>query len=113
MFLRWMVRRGFPDFGIYTSIQPWELLFPLDIHIQRIANVLGISSRKTPDWKKAEEITEFFAKVHPADPVRADFSLSRLGILRECKTKYVKTLCEVCEIRSICGIYRSGTAKGN
>lgn len=113
MFLRWMVRKNFPDFGIYTSIQPWELLFPLDTHIQRIANILGISARKTPDWKKAEEITDFFAKVDPTDPVRADFSLSRLGILKECKTKYVRALCETCELRTICKIYKSGTAKGN
>ncbi|XDD50897.1 TIGR02757 family protein [Leptospira sp. WS92.C1] len=105
MYLRWMVRKEFPDLGIYTSIPMWELLFPLDIHIQRIASVLEISSRQTADWRKAEEITDFFAKLYPTDPVRADFALSRLGILRKCKTKYKAELCEVCEIRSICRIY--------
>ncbi|MBM9578352.1 TIGR02757 family protein [Leptospira sp. 201903070] len=106
MYLRWMVRKNFPDLGIYNSISQEELLFPLDIHIQRIANVLEISSRKTPDWRKAEEITAFFRRIFPDDPVRGDFALSRLGILRKCKSKYAPELCESCPIKTICAIYK-------
>lgn len=105
MYLRWMVRKEFPDLGIYTTIDSNELLYPLDVHIQRIASVLKISSRSTPDWKKAEEITNFFLKLFPNDPVRGDFALSRLGILRKCKSKYAKELCETCRINSICKVY--------
>ncbi|AOP35143.1 TIGR02757 family protein [Leptospira tipperaryensis] len=105
MYLRWMVRKNFPDLGIYDSISQEELLYPLDVHIQRIASVLEISSRKTPDWKKAEEITAFFRKIFPEDPARGDFALSRLGILRQCKSKYVFELCESCQIRNVCKVF--------
>ncbi|RHX92855.1 TIGR02757 family protein [Leptospira stimsonii] len=106
MYLRWMVRKNFPDLGIYKTISQEELLYPLDIHIQRIASVLDISARKTPDWKKAEEITAFFQRIFPEDPTRGDFALSRLGILRQCKSKYVPELCESCPIQQICSIYK-------
>lgn len=106
MYLRWMVRKDFPDFGIYASVSPEELLYPLDVHIQRVANVLEISSRKTPDWKKAEEITAFFRRIFPEDPTRGDFALSRLGILRRCKSKYITELCGECQINPICKIYK-------
>ncbi|EMO86996.1 TIGR02757 family protein [Leptospira noguchii] len=105
MFLRWMVRKEFPDFGIYSSISPAELQFPLDVHIQRIASVLNLSSRSTSDWKKAEEITDFFRTIFPDDPVKGDFALSRLGILKKCKSKYQRELCESCCIKSICKVY--------
>ncbi|AAN48045.1 TIGR02757 family protein [Leptospira interrogans] len=105
MFLRWMVRKEFPDFGIYSSISPSELQFPLDVHIQRIASVLNLSSRRSSDWKKAEEVTDFFRAIFPDDPVKADFALSRLGILKKCKSKYLRELCESCGIRSICKVY--------
>ncbi|PJZ54134.1 TIGR02757 family protein [Leptospira adleri] len=111
MYLRWMVRKDFPDFGIYTSVAPEELLYPLDIHIQRVASVLEISSRKTPDWKKAEEITAFFRRIFPEDPTRGDFALSRLGILRRCKSKYMTELCEECQINTICSVYKTRTLK--
>ncbi|EKO17018.1 TIGR02757 family protein [Leptospira kirschneri] len=105
MFLRWMVRKEFPDFGIYSSISPSELQFPLDVHIQRIASVLNLSSRRTSDWKKAEEITDFFRTIFPDDPVKGDFALSRLGILKKCKSKYLRELCGSCGIKSICKVY--------
>ncbi|EMF81684.1 TIGR02757 family protein [Leptospira weilii serovar Topaz str. LT2116] len=107
MYLRWMVRKEYPDFGIYTTISPSELQFPLDIHIQRIASVLQIGSRQTPDWKKAEEITNFFREIFPDDPVKGDFALSRLGILKKCKSMYDKELCETCRINTICKVYEN------
>ncbi|EPG73659.1 TIGR02757 family protein [Leptospira fainei serovar Hurstbridge str. BUT 6] len=105
MYLRWMVRREAPDLGLYKTILPDELVFPLDTHINRLAEILGASSRKTSDFKKSREITNFFLKLYPDDPLRMDFSLSRLGILRKCKTKYIPDLCETCEVKSLCRIY--------
>ncbi|EMY78265.1 TIGR02757 family protein [Leptospira weilii serovar Ranarum str. ICFT] len=107
MYLRWMVRKEYPDFGIYTAISPEELQFPLDVHIQRIASVLRIGSRRTADWKKAEEITDFFRTIFPNDPVKGDFALSRLGILRKCKSMYIRELCETCRINTICKVYEN------
>lgn len=102
MFLRWMVRKEYPDFGIYKSISPCELLYPLDIHIQKFANVLGLSNRKTNDITKVIEITNALSKLAPLDPVKYDFPLSRLGILKECKGYYHSKLCPNCDLKSIC-----------
>lgn len=113
MYLRWMVRKEYPDFGIYSTISPAELQFPLDIHIQRIASVLRIGSRQTPDWKKAEEITDFFREIFPDDPVRGDFALSRLGILKKCKSAYDVELCETCRINTICKVYENKSLSTN
>ncbi|EMO14465.1 TIGR02757 family protein [Leptospira santarosai str. CBC523] len=113
MYLRWMVRKEYPDFGIYSTISPSELQFPLDIHIQRIASVLQIGSRQTPDWKKAEEITDFFREIFPDDPVRGDFALSRLGILKKCKSAYDVELCETCRINTICKVYENKSLSTN
>ncbi|PJZ69113.1 TIGR02757 family protein [Leptospira perolatii] len=105
MFLRWMVRNQSPDFGLYKSISTSELVFPLDTHINRIGEIIGATFRKSPDFKKSREITDFFLDLYPEDPLRMDFALSRLGILKKCKAKYDQDLCETCELRSICRIY--------
>lgn len=110
MFLRWMVRGESPDLGLYKEIEPSELLFPLDTHINRLGEILHASSRKTPDLKKAKEITDFFRRIFPEDPLRMDFSLSRLGILKKCRMRYEKELCETCELNPICKVYKEKKA---
>ncbi len=107
MFLRWMVRKEAPDLGLYKQIKPSELVFPLDTHINRLVEILGVSVRKTPDYKKAREVTDFFQRIYPEDPLRMDFALCRLGILRKCKSKYVPELCDSCDIRSVCKVYQT------
>ena len=37
MFLRWMVRKGPVDLGVWNFIKPSELLIPLDVHVARIS----------------------------------------------------------------------------
>lgn len=107
MFLRWMVRKNFPDFGIYDSIAESELLFPLDVHILRMGKILDLTNRKSIDRKQCELITDGFKKINADDPLRFDFPLSRLGILKKCKGSYFPPLCEICDLKRICSIYRS------
>lgn len=83
MFLRWMTRRTFPDFGIYTALNPKDLIYPLDTHIIQFASFHEISKRKTNDFVKAQEITNWFKKYSFDDPLIFDFPISRLGILKE------------------------------
>ena len=80
LFLRWMVRRDAVDVGEWTSVSPGELVIPLDTHVHRIARELGLTSRATADLAAALEVTESLRAYDPLDPVRFDFSLSRLGI---------------------------------
>ncbi len=76
MFLRWMVRRdGIVDFGIWKHLSPAELIIPLDTHVFQISRTLGLTTRKTADWKTATEITENLKTIFPEDPCLGDFAL--------------------------------------
>jgi uncharacterized protein (TIGR02757 family) len=102
LFLRWMVRRTPPDLGIWDFVDPAKLVVPLDTHVHRIAAFLGISDRKTPDWKAARAITDRLAQFDRLDPVRYDFAICRLGILDLCSRKRRKSNCDVCLLRDVC-----------
>jgi len=104
LFLRWMVRNTYPDLGIYKTISPSELLYPLDTHIQKLTSILGMSLRKTNDIDKVIEITTAFQEFCREDPVKYDFSLSRLGILKQCKETYEQTLCSICILKVHCNL---------
>jgi uncharacterized protein (TIGR02757 family) len=80
LFLRWMVRRDDVDPGGWTRVSPSELVLPLDVHLHRISSVLGMTSRRSADLRAALEVTAVLRAIDPADPVRFDFSLARLGI---------------------------------
>jgi hypothetical protein len=48
--------------------------------MHRMSLQLGLTKRKQADLKAAIEITSAFKGIEPEDPVRYDFSLTRLGI---------------------------------
>ncbi|HEX7072282.1 MAG TPA: DUF2400 family protein, partial [Rhodothermales bacterium] len=73
-YLRWMVRQGPVDFGIWTSIHPRQLVLPLDVHSGRSARALSLVSRRQNDWKAALELTEACRTLSPEDPCRYDFA---------------------------------------
>lgn len=76
MFLRWMVRRdGIVDFGIWQTLSPADLLIPVDTHVYQVARRLGLTTRKVPNRRMAEEITAYFRQVFPGDPALGDFAL--------------------------------------
>jgi uncharacterized protein (TIGR02757 family) len=82
MYLRWMVRPDDGiDRGVWKRIAPSELIMPVDTHIARITRQMGITTRKTPDWRMAEEVTAYLRRIDPFDPVRFDFSLCREGMV--------------------------------
>ena len=80
LFLRWMVRKDDIDPGIWSDIPKDILIIPLDTHMMHISQILGFTSRKSADMKTAIEITDALRVYIPDDPVRFDFSLTRLGI---------------------------------
>lgn len=102
LFLRWMVRRTPPDLGIWDFVDPAKLVVPLDTHVHRIATFLGLSTRKTPDWKAARAITNRLAVFDRSDPTRYDFAICRLGILDLCSRRRRKENCDVCLLRDVC-----------
>src|SRR2546428_3319634 len=56
LFLRWMVRREPPDFGLWTSVSPSRLLMPVDTHVENISRSIGLTRRRSRTWRMAEEI---------------------------------------------------------
>ena len=83
MFLRWMIRSGNVDFGIWSRINQMDLLIPIDTHVYKMATSLGITKRKNIDIKTAEEITGYFKQIFPNDPARGDFSLYGRSVQKE------------------------------
>lgn len=84
LFLRWMVRRGDDiDFGIWTEVSPSKLIVPLDTHVARIARRLGLTRMKQASWRMARQVTRRLRDLDPDDPVKYDFALCRVGVLRQ------------------------------
>ncbi len=84
LYLRWMVRKDEVDPGCWSgAVSPAGLLVPVDTHMLRISRRLGFTSRAAADMKTAYEITKSFRRFAFDDPVRYDFSITRIGILGE------------------------------
>ncbi len=101
LFLRWMVRDDQVDTGLWKSIDKAKLIVPVDVHMGRLCRILGLYSRKTVSLSTALEITESFARIELADPVKYDFALSRIGIVENCDGTY-RLDCERCELLEFC-----------
>ncbi|XDD48227.1 TIGR02757 family protein [Leptospira sp. WS39.C2] len=108
LFLRWMVRKHYPDFGLYTLIKPNQIPYPMDVHIQKLSKILGIQNQRSYLLKDAFLLTEFFKQVCPDDPLLYDFYLTRVGIIEKCRGAYVFEVCEMCELREVCLVVPRG-----
>jgi uncharacterized protein (TIGR02757 family) len=84
LFLRWMVRRDAIDLGVWTRVPPARLIVPLDTHVIRLGRCLQLTRRISPGWKMAADITAALRGLNPDDPVRYDFSLCHLGMMKAC-----------------------------
>lgn len=80
LFLRWMVRKDELDFGLWSDIKPEKLVIPVDTHIAKISEELGLTESKNVSWKMAEEITENLKQFNKEDPVKYDFALCHIGM---------------------------------
>ncbi len=80
MYLRWMVRKGPVDIGIWNFINPSELYIPLDVHVGRISRQMGLLTRKANDFKAVIELTNKLKEFCPQDPVKYDFAMFGYGV---------------------------------
>ena len=80
MFLRWMVRKGPVDAGIWNFMHSKDLLIPLDVHVARVSREMGLLQRKSNDFKAVIELTEKLKEFCPEDPVKYDFAMFAYGI---------------------------------
>ncbi|APR85097.1 Hypothetical protein A7982_10446 [Minicystis rosea] len=108
LLLRWMVR---PADGVDLGLWPIStatLLIPVDTHIHKLGNNLGLTRRKDVSWRTAEEITASLRRFDPADPVKYDFSLCHLGMLQHCPSRRDPVRCEGCGIQRVCRHWSRG-----
>jgi uncharacterized protein (TIGR02757 family) len=101
LFLRWMVRDDDVDTGLWNSVDKAKLIVPIDVHMGRLCGILGFHNKKTISLSTAIRITECFAEIEPADPVKYDFALSRIGIVENCNGRY-RNACRNCELYPLC-----------
>lgn len=80
MYLRWMVRKGPVDLGIWNFITPSELYIPLDVHVGRVSRQMGLLTRNANDFKSVIELTENLKKLCPEDPIKYDFAMFSYGV---------------------------------
>jgi len=103
LMLRWLVRRDEVDPGGWSCVGPEKLIVPLDTHMHKIALAMGMTKRKSADMRTALEVTAAFRRISPADPVRYDFALTRLGIRDDMElTDFLKRLGEGNQRSKVC-----------
>jgi uncharacterized protein (TIGR02757 family) len=84
LFLRWMIRQDGVDPGGWTMVPASKLLVPLDTHTIRVGKCLKLTTRVSPGWKMAADITAALRRADPLDPVRYDFALCHLSMMGAC-----------------------------
>jgi len=106
LFLRWMVRRESPDFGLWTSVSPARLLMPVDTHVENMSRAIGLTRRRSRNWRMAEEITASLAAIDPGDPVKYDFALCHKRMSGDCRDRRDAVVCAPCGLRAVCRHWR-------
>lgn len=84
LFLRWMVRHDAVDPGGWSTVPARRLVVPLDTHTIRTGRCLRLTRRTSPGWPMAADITEALRRIDPDDPVRYDFGLCHLSMMKGC-----------------------------
>jgi uncharacterized protein (TIGR02757 family) len=102
LFLRWMVRREPPDFGLWQRVSPARLLMPVDTHVENMSRAIGLTRRRSRTWKMAEEITTHLAAIDPHDPVKFDFALCHKRMSGDCLDRRDADVCATCRLRDVC-----------
>ena len=73
--LRWLIRKGPIDLGLWKKISPLALHIPLDVRVARTSRRLGLLKRKSNDKQAVIELTQKLREFDPKDPVKYDFAL--------------------------------------
>jgi uncharacterized protein (TIGR02757 family) len=81
LFLRWMVRKDSIDTGLWSGeVGKSKLIIPVDTHVYKVSQKLGLVKRKSCDMKYAVELTNKLKSFDPLDPVKYDFALCHIGV---------------------------------
>jgi len=106
LYLRWMVRREPPDFGIWPEVPQSALLMPVDTHIENMARSIGLTRRRSRNWPMVEEITARLRRLDPDDPVKYDFALCHKRMSGQCLNRRHAEICAPCGLKPVCVHWR-------
>ena len=106
LMLRWMARRDALDLGLWPGVPTDRLIIPTDTHIHLVSRRLGLTARRSADWRTAREITSRLKRFDPFDPVRYDYALCRIGIHRICMPQARLSRCTECAAQDACATGR-------
>ncbi len=113
LLLRWLVRLDDgADLGLWSPIGPSRLVLPLDAHTSRLVRYLGLTARRTVDYRMAREATDGLRRIDAADPLRFDMPLCHLGIAGRCLHRFDPAACGACPLRGMCVWTRDESAAG-
>jgi len=68
------------DFGIWGKISPRQLICPLDVHVARVAERLGLLDNIKSNWTNALQLTDHLKALNSKDPAAYDYALFGLGM---------------------------------
>jgi len=77
MYVRWMTRRNYPDFGIWKTRKQNDLYAIMDVHVSRLTK--DLLKNKRPSWKSCVELTNIFKSWDNDDPLKYDIALMTLS----------------------------------
>lgn len=106
LFLRWMVRREYPDFGDWPEVSPAQLVIPLDTHVANMANAVRLTGLKSRNWRMADDITRTLRRLDSTDPVKYDFALCHTRMRGDCLDRRDARVCPGCGLRPVCRHWR-------
>ena len=106
LYLRWMIRREPPDIGIWRRVPPSALLMPVDTHIENMARSIGLTRRRSRNWRMVEEITGALLRLDPDDPVKYDFALCHKRMSGQCLNRRDAAVCAPCQLKAVCVHWR-------
>ena len=101
LYLRWMVRRDTVDLGVWSGVPASKLIVPLDTHVIRVGQCLGLTRYRSPGWGMAVDVTAALRTLDPSDPVKFDFSLCHLGMTGQCGFQLPQADSQ-CPLRGLC-----------
>ena len=102
MWLRWFVRSDSIDPGGHEALGAHRLVMPLDVHVFRLVRYMKLTQYNTASSRAALDVTRSFRPNTPKDPLRYDFSLSRIGILGHCPGRKSASTCAGCALYVVC-----------
>ena len=92
-------------------MSPSRLLIPVDTHVENMIRAMGLTRRRSRNWRMVEEVTARLAQVDAADPVKYDFALCHKRMSGECLDRRDAVVCAPCGLRLVCRHWR-GTQRG-